>query len=285
MMEVTLGKYMPYDTVIHKLDARTKILSLIFLMVPIFLSFPNPQTSFIIYALIAIFIFTIMKISHVRVRTIFKQLKALWFMMIFILILNLLFIKDPKYGFIAIGNNGFIIALKAVYDTLYIVIRLILMVSLTSILTATTKPLDLTFALEWYLTPLKVVHFPTSEIAMTMTLALRFIPTFLEDTDRIMKAQSSRGVDFEHGKLMKKLRAMVSLIVPLLSSALHRSEDLADALEARGYDPSAKRTHYRQVKWKWKDTLALLISMVFLGGLITLAALRIDLYAWIVGWF
>lgn len=285
MTKMTLGKYMPYNSPIHKLDPRVKILTLIFLMVPIFLSFPNPETSFILYGVMAIVIYIIMRMSHVRLSMIFKQLKALWVMMLFVSILNILFIKDTKYGFIAIGNQGFIIAVKALYDTLYIIIRLVLMVSLTTILTATTKPLDLTFALEWYLTPLKVFHFPTSEVAMTMTLALRFIPTFLEDTERIMKAQSSRGVDFEHGKLMEKLRAMVSLIVPLLSSAIHRSDDLADALEARGYNPDHKRTHYRQMKWGFKDTGALLLSLVFFAGFITLAAMKIDVFSWIKGWF
>lgn len=285
MTQITLGKYMPYHSPIHKLDARVKILALIFLMVPIFLSFPNPETSFILYGVMGICIYIIMRMSHVRLRMIFKQLKALWFMMIFIFILNILFIKDTKYGFFTIGDSGFIITFKAIYDTLYIIIRLVLMVALTTILTATTKPLDLTFALEWYLTPLKIFHFPTSEVAMTMTLALRFIPTFLEDTDRIMKAQSSRGVDFEHGKLMEKLRAMVSLIVPLLSSAIHRSDDLADALEARGYNPDHKRTHYRQMKWGIKDTVVLLLSMVFIAGFITLAAMKIDVFSWIKGWF
>lgn len=285
MNQTILGRYMPFDSVIHRMDARCKIVAMIFLMVPIFLSFPNPPTSFIMYGIIAILIYILMLISHVKLRMILKQLKSLWFMMTFVLILNLLIVKDPKYGFIQIGSGNFILTLKAVYDTLYIILRLGLMVALTTILTSTTRPLDLTFALEWYLKPLKVIRFPTAEIAMTISLALRFIPTFLDDTERLMKAQESRGVSFTHGKLWEKVKAMVSLIIPLLGAALQKSEELANALEARGYDPSAKRTHYRVMKWHCRDTFALLFSAIFLGGMITLCVLRIDLIAWIGGWF
>ena len=119
------------------------------------------------------------------------------------------------------------------------------MLGLTLVLTATTKPLELTNALEWFMKPLKVIKFPVHEIAMTISLALRFIPTLLEETDRIMKAQASRGVDFQNGKFSEKFRAIISLIVPLFISALQRSEELANAMEARGYDPSAERTKFR----------------------------------------
>ncbi len=285
MTETTLGRYMPYNSFIHRLDPRNKLLALILLMIPIFLSFPNPETSFIIYGIIAIFFYILMRISHIKLSMILKQLKTLWIMMIFILIINLLFIKDTRYGFVQIGNSGFIITVKALYDTLFIIIRLGLMVALSTILTSTTKPLDLTFALEWYLTPLKVFHFPTVEIAMTISLALRFIPTFIDETNRIMKAQSSRGVDFAHGKLKEKLRAIISLIIPLLSSALQKSEELANALVARGYDPSQKRTHYRVMKWRTPDTICLTISILYLGLMILGAAMKIDLFGMIKGWF
>lgn len=281
MNNTTLGRYMPYNTFIHRLDARCKLLALILLMVPIFLSFPNPGTSFIIYGIIAIFMYILMRIAHIRFRMILTQLKSLWIMMIFILIINLLMIKDASYGFIQIGSV--MLTLKAVTDTLFVVIRLGLVIVLTTILTASTRPLDLTFALEWYLTPLKKIGLPANVIAMTISLALRFIPTFLEDTDRIMKAQSSRGVDFENRKFFEKVKAMISLIVPLLSSALQKSDDLANALEARGYDPDAKRTHYRVMKWHLGDTLTLLVSVIFLGAMITASVLKLDIIALIVG--
>ena len=127
------------------------------------------------------------------------------------------------------------------------------MIELTMILTSTTKPLDLTYALEWYMTPLKVIKFPAHEVAMVISIALRFIPTLLDETTRIMKAQESRGVDFKHGKFSARLKAIVSLIIPLFISAFQRSEELADSMEARGYDPSAQRTRYRILKFHWKD--------------------------------
>ena len=283
MNNTILGRYMPYNTFIHRLDARSKILALIFLMIPIFLSFPNPATSFLVYALIAVVFYILMRISKIRFRMVLTQLKALWIMMIFILRINILMIKDPIYGFISIGNSGFTITLKAIFDTLFVVIRLGLVVVLTTILTATTKPLDLTFALEWYLTPLKKIGLPANVIAMTISLALRFIPTFLEDTERIMKAQSSRGVDFENGKFLEKIRAMISLIVPLLSSALQKSDDLANALEARGYDPDAKRTHYRIRKWKFADTVTIIVSLLFLGAIISASILKLDVLVIFMG--
>lgn len=270
-----LGRYMPYNTIVHRLDARCKLLALILLMIPIFLSFANPMTNFILYGLMAILFYVIMRIARIRFTMILSQLKSLWIMMIFILIINLFVIKDGSYGFVQIGS--FTLAFKAVIDTLYVIIRLALVIVLTTILTASTRPLDLTFALEWYLTPFKKIGLPTPAIAMTISLALRFIPTFLEDTDRIMKAQSSRGVDYENGKFHEKIKAMISLIVPLLSSALQKSDDLANALEARGYDPDAKRTHYRVMKWKFKDTLAVFICIAFLGVMITSSVLKIDI--------
>jgi energy-coupling factor transport system permease protein len=140
------------------------------------------------------------------------------------------------------------------------------MIALTLIITASTRPLDLTYAIEWYLTPWKIIRFPSHEVAMTMSIALRFIPTLLEETYRIMKAQASRGVDFVHGKLKEKLRAIVSLIVPLFISAFQRSEELANAMEARGYDPSATRTRYRELTWHRRDFVALVMMLVYLGG-------------------
>lgn len=276
---------MPYDTFIHRLDPRNKLLALILLMIPIFLSFANPETNFIIYGVMAIVFFILMRIAHIRLSMIFKQLKTLWVMMLFILIINLIFIKDESFGIITIPYIGIVITVKAIYDTVFIALRLILMVALSTILTSTTKPLDLTFALEWYLTPLKVFHFPTVEIAMTISLALRFIPTFIDETNRIMKAQASRGVDFAHGKLKEKMKAIISLIIPLLSSALQKSEELANALVARGYDPEKKRTHYRIVKWHFADTICLLLCVVYLGGMITCASLHIDIFNIIKGWF
>jgi len=165
----------------------------------------------------------------------------------------------------------------AVFQSLKIILRLVLMIMLTMVLTATTKPLDLTYALEWYMTPLKLIKFPVHEIAMTISIALRFIPTLLDETDRIMKAQSSRGVDFKHGKLSSRLRAIVSLIIPLFVSSFQRSEELADSMEARGYDPKAKRTRYRVLKFTLVDLSSIILVSAVLTGVIFVSVYRWDL--------
>ena len=130
--------------------------------------------------------------------------------------------------------------------------------------------MDLTYAFEWYMTPLKVVRFPVHEIAMTLSIALRFIPTLLDETNRIMKAQASRGVDFNRGGLFKRFKAVISLIIPLFVSAIQRSEELSDAMEARGYDPRAKRTKYRKLIFGWRDIIALLFALAVFGGVLYL---------------
>ena len=145
------------------------------------------------------------------------------------------------------------------------------------ILTATTKPLELTYALEWYLTPLKIVKFPAHEVAMTISIALRFIPTILSEVERIMKAQSSRGVDFKHGKISSRFKAIISLIIPLFISAFQRSEELADAMEARGYDPKQKRTRYRKLSFHFSDIFVFLLCAGVMAGTIVVSVLQFNL--------
>ncbi|MCX5774789.1 MAG: energy-coupling factor transporter transmembrane component T [Firmicutes bacterium] len=288
MKNLTLGRYIPYNSPIHRLDPRIKLFSLIILMVAIFIKFVNVPMNFIMYGLIFVIILILMAMSHIGLFTLFKQLKALWLMILFLLIINILMPNTGAFFRVWFFNVYY----NAIWQTLYIVIRLILMVGLTMVLTTTTRPLDLTYAIEWYLAPLRIVKFPTHEIAMTISIALRFIPTLLDETNRIMKAQESRGVDFKNGKLKEKIRAVVSLIVPLFISAFQRSEELANAMEARGYDPSAKRTRYRVMKWKFWDTVALVFVVVFLAGVIVTSVMRLDFIVLltpivniILGWF
>jgi len=275
MKNISLGRYIPTNSFIHKSDPRIKFFGLIVFMVLIFLKFTNPAMDFIMYGIYALVIFLIMKIAKLKVFAIFKQLKSLWFMMLFLLVINIITFQQSggtvwfKIGTLAIRDI-------AIYQTLYIFLRLVLMIALTSVLTASTKPLDLTYAIEWYMTPLKVIRFPVHEIAMTISIALRFIPTLLDETGRIMRAQESRGVDFKGGKLREKLRAIVALIVPLFVSALQRSDELANAMIARGYDPSAKRTRYRLLRFTWRDAIILLGSLMLLTGVILLIVFKID---------
>ena len=166
---------------------------------------------------------------------------------------------------------GFEIYSGAIFQTLYIFMRLILMILITTILTATTKPLDLTLGIEDLLSPFMRFKVPAHEIAMMISIAIRFIPTLIEETQRIMKAQASRGVDLKEGKFKEKIVAILSLIVPLFVSSFQRAEDLANAMEARGYVPDAKRTRYKQLKVDKKDIITLLIVVLILVGLIGVA--------------
>lgn len=285
MNNISLGRYVPYNTLIHKLDPRTKILSMILLMVIIFFSYGSTWTNLIVYGGLGIIILVLMKMSKIKFRQVLKQLKMMWFMMLFLFVINLLTSKEiidvPGFGEVGVLftipyiNKD--IYLSGFVNTFYIVVRLMLMIELSLILTASTKPMDLTYALEWLLKPFKVIRLPVHEIAMIISLALRFIPTLLDDTERIMKAQASRGVDFQEGKFKEKVSAITSLIMPLFISSFQRSEDLANAMEARGYDPNAKRTRYRLLSFKVADILSLIFIVLLLAGLITLAILKVSI--------
>jgi len=195
-------------------------------------------------------------------------MKPMLFMLSFLLIINLLVVRS---GDVLITIGSWNIYTDALTQTLYIVIRLALMIMITTILTATTKPLELTLGIEDLLKPFKVIGVPAHDIAMMISIALRFIPTLIEETQRIMKAQASRGVDMENGKLMEKVKAILSLIVPLFVSAFQRAEELAYAMEARGYIPSRPRTRYKQLKMHGKDVALLLLSVLILVGMIVLS--------------
>ncbi len=275
MKNISLGRYIPTNSFVHKADPRIKFLTLIVFMVLIFLKFATPAMDFIMYGIYAVVIFSLMKLAKLRIFPIFKQLKNLWFMMLFLLIINI-FTFQRSGGNVLFMIGNFAIKDIAIYQTLYIFIRLMLMIALTTLLTASTKPLDLTYAIEWYMAPLRIIRFPVHEIAMTISIALRFIPTLLDETGRIMRAQESRGVDFKGGKLKEKLRAIIALIVPLFVSALQRSDELANAMIARGYDPRAKRTRYRLLSFSWRDGFILVFATVILTGVILLRVFAID---------
>ena len=275
MNNITLGRYIPYNTIIHKLDPRTKIVAMILLLVCVFL-----PIGYIGFAALLVLVFTLLKVAKVRISSIYKSLKPMWFMMVFILIINMFLIQEGEVLFTLFDRPFYT---KAFTQTLMVVIRLVLMISVTTVLTATTKPLDLTYGLEFFMTPLKVIKFPAHEIAMTISIALRFIPTILEETQKIMKAQASRGVDLQDGKLKEKIGAIISLIIPLFISAFQRSEELANAMEARGYNPSAKRTRYRTLRFSSKDVVSLIISTLVLAMCITFSQFP-NLLEQLLGW-
>lgn len=267
MKNITLGKYLPYDSIVHRMDPRAKIMVLLIVLISIFF-----DAGFIGYALIGAFCLLVLLFSKIQFSYVLKSLKPMLFMMVFLLVINVLVMRTGEV-WITIGS--FPIYQSAVFQTLYIVIRLFLIVSLTTALTATTKPLDLTLGIEHLLSPFKRFGFPAHEVAMMISIALRFIPTLLEETERIMKAQASRGVDFKEGTLKEKISAIISLIVPLFISAFSRAEELANAMEARCYNPEAPRTRYKQLKWALRDTLAIVTSLVLAAGILGLSLIGV----------
>lgn len=256
MNNVALGQYMPLDSVVHKMDPRSKIMIMLFLMVAIFI-----PAGVLGYVIIGIFILLSLYLSKLNIKYALRTMKPMLWMMAFLLVINLLVIKT---GTPLISIKEFIIYSDAVNQTLYIVVRLMLMVIITTVLTATTKPLDLTLGIEKLLKPFEKIGVPAHIIAMMISIALRFIPTLIEETQRIMNAQASRGVDLENGSIKEKIMAILSLIVPLFVSAFDRADQLANAMEARGYDPSRKRTRYKVLKMQTIDYASMILSVVVL---------------------
>lgn len=268
MSKITFGRYSPKHTFVHRMDPRNKIFLLILLMVAIFLQFTYWSTTLILSGALLLFVIIFLIISRVSFFDLFRSLATMWILVI-VLMAAYIFIPLSTYSHVAFYIGTYPIYWDAFYQSGYIILRLIMMISLTMILTSTTKPMDLTYAFEWYMTPLRVIKFPTSEIAMTLSIALRFIPTLLDETDRIMKAQASRGVDFNHGGFGKRIKAIISLIIPLFISAIERSEELSNAMEARGYDPRAKRTRYRILRFSWRDIIGFFAVGLIFGGVLT----------------
>ncbi len=265
MNNIVIGRYLPLDSLIHRRDPRFKILSMMILLIAIFL-----PAGFQGYGILAIFAFFAYSLSKLPFNFIWKAFKPMLFMMGFILVLNIMLNQEGDLVF-AIWRIK--IYSQALYHTGYIIVRLLLMLTITTILTASTKPMDLTYAIEDLMAPLQVFKVPSHEIAMIISIALRFIPTLIEEAVRIMKAQSSRGVDFEQGKLKEKIKGILSLIIPLFVASFKRAEDLANAMEARGYVVEAKRTRYRQFKINLGDWLMLIMTGLVVTGIIFLMIL------------
>lgn len=263
MGNITLGRYMPLDSVIHRMDPRAKILAMLLVLISIF--FPAGWVGYILLFLAVTAVILLGKLSF---RYVWKSMKPMMLMMVFLLVVNSFVIQT---GFRLFGIGGWGLYTGAIVQTAYIAFRLLLMVMITTCLTATTKPLDMTLGIEDLLAPFKVIHVPAHEIAMLISIALRFIPDLIEETERIIKAQESRGVDLREGKLKEKVMAILSLIVPLFVTAFQRAEDLANAMEARGYAPGEPRTRYKVLHLRMADVLlvagaaGMLLVMVLLS--------------------
>ncbi|MEG0594034.1 MAG: energy-coupling factor transporter transmembrane component T, partial [Christensenella sp.] len=227
LKNITLGQYFPGETLIHRLDPRIKILVALLFLITVFAV--RTMWGFLALALLFLAIIMIAKIGAV---TILRSIRPLLFIIIFTFILNVLFYNGEtiywQWGFLKISQEG-------IEKAVFIAIRLILLIIATSLLTLTTSPMQLTDGMERLLKPLKKIKFPVHEMAMMMSIAMRFIPTLVEETDRIMKAQTARGAEFDSGNLLKKAKNMIPLLVPLFVSAFKRADELALAMESRCY--------------------------------------------------
>ena len=267
MKNITMGQYYPVDSWVHRLDPRTKILLTIAMIVAVFL-----VKSMVGYALILGFMYLVSKLSNIPFKMLVKGVKPLRFILILTFILNLFFNTGTtmlvEWGFVKISYEGLSTAIH--YS-----LRLVFLVLGTSLMTLTTSPIALSDGIEMLLSPLKVIKFPAHELAMMMSIALRFIPTLMEEADKIMKAQMARGADFESGNLLARAKAMVPLLVPLFVSAFRRAGDLAMAMESRCYHGGENRTRLRVLKITKNDYLAaagmaVLIVLILVEGHITL---------------
>lgn len=262
LKDITLGQYFPGDTVVHRLDPRTKLLMVIVYIVALFLA-----KWVVSYAVMLAFLVMAVALSRIRPRALFKGLKPLLFIIIFTAIINVFYTK----GDVLVQFWIFKITREGLVNAGFLVLRIVMLVTGTFLLTYTTSPIALTDGLESLLSPLKAIHFPVHELALMMSIALRFIPTLIEETDKIMSAQKARGADFETGNLFQRAKALLPLLVPLFVSAFRRADELAVAMECRCYHGDEGRTRMKQLTWCTRDTLAMVWSALVLAGVIVLA--------------
>lgn len=254
--DITLGQYYPEQSVVHRLDARTKILGTLLYIIEIFL-----VNSFAGFGLVILALGILIGISKVPVRFIFKGLKAVVFIILLTFVLNLFMFDGTvlwHWKFLTITYEG-------LYLSCFMALRLILLIIGTSMLTLTTKPMELTDGLEKLLKPFNRFGLPSHEIALMMSIALRFIPTLLEETDKIMKAQQARGADFESGNLIQRVKNMIPILIPLFVGSFRIAQDLALAMEARCYHGGVGRTRMKEIVFSRRDGVAGVLLAVFLG--------------------
>lgn len=259
---ITIGQYIPGDSVIHKADPRTKIILSIVFMAVIFL-----VNSFWTFTAMAMFVLLTVIISGVPVKYTLRGLKPILFIIIFTAVINIFTTRGTPISqavpFKYITWEGLVLALK-------LAMRLVLIIISGSLLTFTTTPILLTDGIEKLLSPFRRIGLPAHELAMMMSIALRFIPTLLEETDKIMKAQAARGADFDTGNLVQRAKSFVPVLVPLFVSAFRRADELATAMEARCYRGGTGRTRLRSLEFTSADTWVILVTAVFFAGLLLL---------------
>lgn len=265
LKDITLGQYFPGNSPIHKMDPRAKLVMLVVYIVALFVA-----TNWVSYGVMFGFLAMCIAVSRIPLKSIVRGMKPLVMILIFTGVLNIFFTDGEtvlvEFWIIKITKEGIIRAI-------FMMIRILMLISGTFLLTYTTSPIALTDGLESLLGPLKKIKVPVHELSMMMCIALRFIPTLIEETDKIMSAQKARGADFENGNLMEKVKALVPILVPLFISAFRRADELATAMECRCYQGGDGRTKMKLLRYMRRDYVAYAMGVVLLAGIFTLAHL------------
>ena len=267
LKDITLGQYFPGDTIVHRLDPRTKLILVIVFIAALFLA-----VDWLSYAAMFLVTALCVKVSTIRLRSILRGLKPLIFIIILTGVLNLFYTKG---GTVLLDWWIFTVTTEGIKRAFLMVVRIMLLITGTFLLTYTTSPIALTDGLEILLNPLKRLRVPVHEMSMMMSMALRFIPTLIEETDKIMSAQKARGADFSTGRLTERARALLPLLVPLFVSSFRRADELAVAMESRCYHGGEGRTRMNALHMARRDVLALLCGAALLGGMIAMNVLGI----------
>ena len=262
LKDITLGQYFPGDTVVHRMDPRAKLLLVVVYIAALFQS-----VGWWSYALVTLVTGVCLCLSHIRLRTVFGGLKPMLFILILTALLNIFYTAGTPV------LPGWPITWEGVTRAVQMVLRIVLLITGTFLLTYTTSPMALTDGMELLLGPLKKLKVPVHEMTIMMSMALRFIPTLIEETDKIMSAQKARGADFETGSLVRRAKALLPILVPLFVSAFRRADELAVAMESRCYHGGEGRTRMKTLRMSGRDWAGLLLGALFLAGMITLKRL------------
>ena len=267
LKDITLGQYFPGKTVVHRLDPRTKLLMTILYIVALFLA-----KGWIAYGVVFAFLVMSIALSKIKPKAILRGMKPVVIIVVFTAVLNLFYTSGTH---VIVKFWGITITWEGVETALFMVSRILMLISGTFLLTYTTSPIALTDGLESLLGPLKKIHMPVHELSMMMCIALRFIPTLIEETDKIMSAQKARGADFETGSIVQRAKALVPILVPLFISAFRRADELATARECRCYQGGNGRTKMKSLHYGVRDMVTLLLGAVLVAGMILLRSFGI----------
>lgn len=250
MEKMIFGRYIPGDSFVHRLDPRSKLMFVFAFIVVVFLA-----NNIVTYALLLAFTLLVILMSRIRLYFLINGLKPVIILLVFTFLIHIFFTREGdllfELGFLKVYEEG-------LRQGIFISIRFLVLVFMTSILTLTTSPISITDGIEVLLNPLKKFKMPVHELALMMSIALRFIPTLMDETEKIMKAQMARGVEFSSGSIKSRIKAIVPLLIPLFINSFKRAEELATAMEARGYQGGEGRTKYRQLVWKSMDTVMII---------------------------